>query len=338
MSDNQPPLLKIYTCICCNYTSNNNNVFQIHCKTKKHILLMKEDNFKKESETSLTTIENNKEKPIYTCILCNFKTIKKFNYDTHLLSIKHRQKIDKDFQKPIKIYRCENCNRGYNIYQSYWIHKKLCIVPSSQEPECKPVEENTDIIENNEEIEQYEYINSHKESTLPDSIDIEESSDKESSDREPSDKESSDNEISDSEDSIEFTNKSIKTNKSKSKRKDRTVLDALIEIDEEEKNLNIEITKYLKKYSFGTLIITCYNAKDENEDEYYIPSINRCMDPTEDRKRRKVTLLKKLQVYDEKYKQKLTNDYTINTQTKYKYIYELIQQYIKYKNKTPKRL
>lgn len=151
MSDKQIKQPRLYVCAYCNYTVNSSIIFERHCNSSSHIAILNatsnEEKINDEEETNTKQYTPiNKEKVSYKCELCNFITNKKFNYTAHLLTTKHRQKTEEDFKKvkrPNKIYRCENCNSEYNIYQSYWKHKKSCIVKGSQQPEYELVEENT---------------------------------------------------------------------------------------------------------------------------------------------------------------------------------------------------
>jgi hypothetical protein len=67
---------------------------------------------------------------IFVCDLCNYKCSKKFNYDRHLLSAKHKnqQKMSKNEENEQKpLYCCENCGKEYNDRTGLWRHKKVCI-------------------------------------------------------------------------------------------------------------------------------------------------------------------------------------------------------------------
>jgi hypothetical protein len=55
----------------------------------------------------------------YNCNLCNYSTNKKFNYDKHLVTLKHKinsKEIDD------KKYYCEFCNKYFNSNNSLWKH------------------------------------------------------------------------------------------------------------------------------------------------------------------------------------------------------------------------
>jgi len=69
----------------------------------------------------------------YSCEDCDYTTSKKFNYDKHILTSKHKQAIlsnhlsTKVAKSSTKKYKCE-CGKGYNDNSGLWRHKKKCIV------------------------------------------------------------------------------------------------------------------------------------------------------------------------------------------------------------------
>ena len=64
----------------------------------------------------------------YTCDLCDFICYKKSNYETHLLSSKHKNRVKlSNFEKqPCNQFICENCNKTYKARNSLWYHIKKC--------------------------------------------------------------------------------------------------------------------------------------------------------------------------------------------------------------------
>ena len=62
----------------------------------------------------------------YDCELCNFKCYKKSNFNTHLLTLKHKrlQNNDNGSAKIIK-YICD-CGKEYKYRQGLYTHKKKC--------------------------------------------------------------------------------------------------------------------------------------------------------------------------------------------------------------------
>lgn len=76
----------------------------------------------------------------YFCIFCNYKTVRKSNYDSHLVSTKHSKNADLE-TKGNKItgnqqeigsqnYECEFCNKLFKHRSGLWKHNKKC-KPSS---------------------------------------------------------------------------------------------------------------------------------------------------------------------------------------------------------------
>ena len=89
----------------------------------------------------MTTIDN-EIKPFlsykYFCENCDYKTVKKCNYTTHLLSSKHIKTINnnENKQKISSKHKCEKCEKEYNDRAGLWRHKKKCF----QKEEIKDIE------------------------------------------------------------------------------------------------------------------------------------------------------------------------------------------------------
>jgi hypothetical protein len=66
---------------------------------------------------------------LFLCKICNFSCSKKGDYNRHLLTAKHQNRIilNKNTSININSYTCENCNKKYNACNSLWYHKKKCI-------------------------------------------------------------------------------------------------------------------------------------------------------------------------------------------------------------------
>ena len=70
----------------------------------------------------------------YTCESCNFICSKQSNYNTHLLTRKHKKITDGNQSDAKKIYNC-SCGSTYKYASGYCRHKKSCTyVPSSAAP------------------------------------------------------------------------------------------------------------------------------------------------------------------------------------------------------------
>jgi hypothetical protein len=82
----------------------------------------------------------------FFCENCNYRTVRKFNYEEHLLSSKHQKSMvsNQIQQNPAKTssnkFVCQTCNKNYKDNSGLWRHKKKC-----------PIIENS---ENNQNIEQ----------------------------------------------------------------------------------------------------------------------------------------------------------------------------------------
>jgi hypothetical protein len=70
----------------------------------------------------------------YWCEYCDYKCCKKYNWDKHLSTSKHKSmsngdimltKSGKKWQEKEK-YQCENCGKQYQHRQCLWRHKKTC--------------------------------------------------------------------------------------------------------------------------------------------------------------------------------------------------------------------
>jgi hypothetical protein len=61
----------------------------------------------------------------YNCEICKYNTTIKQNYDKHILTKKHINKINKTNNNII--YICKNCNKEYSTNAGLWYHKKTCI-------------------------------------------------------------------------------------------------------------------------------------------------------------------------------------------------------------------
>ena len=68
----------------------------------------------------------------YFCKKCNYRTVRKFNYEEHLLTTKHQKSmvINENQVKPAKTsnnnFVCQTCNKVYKDNSGLWRHKKNC--------------------------------------------------------------------------------------------------------------------------------------------------------------------------------------------------------------------
>ena len=100
---------------------------------------------------------------IYECLDCDYMTCKKYNYDKHVLTWKHKKSMisNKNVAKVAKvatnkIYDCI-CGKNYKDYSGLWRHRKKCISQKDND-----VDENIhltdkefmiDLIKNNTEVQ-----------------------------------------------------------------------------------------------------------------------------------------------------------------------------------------
>ena len=73
----------------------------------------------------------------YICNYCDFNCCKKYSWERHILTSKHKKSTDsnisatengqKGAKKPdIKAYSCENCGKEYTDRTGLWRHKQKC--------------------------------------------------------------------------------------------------------------------------------------------------------------------------------------------------------------------
>jgi hypothetical protein len=79
------------------------------------------------AKTSKTSCEE------YICEVCDYKCIKKFNWDRHILTSKHQSATNSNIWQPISSKNeqsskltCQNCNKEYKDRTGLWRHKQKC--------------------------------------------------------------------------------------------------------------------------------------------------------------------------------------------------------------------
>ena len=81
--------------------------------------------------------------PKFSCISCDYNTSRKSNYETHLLSDKHKRvtnrlqmglKSVKKQQEQAETFNC-SCGKQYQHRQSLWKHKKSCMNDATKQQE-----------------------------------------------------------------------------------------------------------------------------------------------------------------------------------------------------------
>ena len=71
-----------------------------------------------------------KNSTFFCCNVCHYKTSKKYNYDKHLLTLKHLDLMNgnKNVGKSSNAkFTCETCNKSYKNSSGLWKHSKKCI-------------------------------------------------------------------------------------------------------------------------------------------------------------------------------------------------------------------
>ena len=73
--------------------------------------------------------KNAKNAEFFECLFCDFKCCKKSNWDSHILTSKHKNRTKlNDFvpKNAENIFTCQNCNKTYKARNSLWYHKQKC--------------------------------------------------------------------------------------------------------------------------------------------------------------------------------------------------------------------
>ena len=76
----------------------------------------------------MTTILSSDSSDKFVCLLCDYSTSRKSQYDRHIGSIKHKNNSLPSINGknvPSKIYKCD-CNKIYNDRAGLWRHRKKC--------------------------------------------------------------------------------------------------------------------------------------------------------------------------------------------------------------------
>jgi len=81
-----------------------------------------------------------KNSKIFNCSICDFKCYKQSNFNSHLLTTKHKNRIELNDSVPKnakKLFTCGKCNKEYNVRNSLWYHEKKCNYEKQLENEKK---------------------------------------------------------------------------------------------------------------------------------------------------------------------------------------------------------
>ena len=91
---------------------------------------------------------------IYSCLNCNFSTHKKYNYDCHLMTKRHKKKIDDKMYKEenAKVYICKHCNYTTHKQSNYEKHLNTYKHQVNSQSEEKKSENKTQELKLTEEM------------------------------------------------------------------------------------------------------------------------------------------------------------------------------------------
>ena len=73
-------------------------------------------------------MENTQKNPKFNCDICDFITNNKKDYNRHITTAKHlnRMILNKNPPKNLNEYICKNCQKTYSVRNSLWYHEKKC--------------------------------------------------------------------------------------------------------------------------------------------------------------------------------------------------------------------
>jgi hypothetical protein len=112
----------------------------------------------KQSETFFTP----KNADNYVCEFCDYNTYRKYDYEKHTLTQKHKMKqcetkCNKNVSKnatPKTHHKCTNCNNYFNCRSTLWRHKKTCNKPLL-ETNINPIDLVNFLMKDNTEFKQF---------------------------------------------------------------------------------------------------------------------------------------------------------------------------------------
>ena len=84
----------------------------------------------------MTTKNEQNEQSLFYCNICDYNCGKKYNYDSHILTAKHKKQqitTKTDNLEQNTKYTCNNCNKVYKDRAWLWRHKKNCVKQENKE-------------------------------------------------------------------------------------------------------------------------------------------------------------------------------------------------------------
>jgi len=67
-------------------------------------------------------METRKKQENYSCSICSFTTVRKANYNRHLLTLTHKKEQEK------QVTRCAHCGKKYETRAGLWKHSQQCLI------------------------------------------------------------------------------------------------------------------------------------------------------------------------------------------------------------------
>jgi predicted RNA-binding Zn-ribbon protein involved in translation (DUF1610 family) len=133
--ENKPPKL---FCEPCKVYFSHWTAYETHNHTKKHHKMVATS-----SPNASANDNANKQKisSRFFCPGCNYGTSRKSNFETHILSNKHKTSIlttnDNEIKQHLsKNYHCPNCDKDFNDRAGLWRHKKKCTNENTNAAAC----------------------------------------------------------------------------------------------------------------------------------------------------------------------------------------------------------
>lgn len=128
--------------------------------------------------------KSSKSSKIFFCACCDYKTSRKGNYEKHLSTQKHKNKMLKNVENPLKIVEkvaknsitlgktnnhvCCNCGKSYKDRSGLWHHKKKCKAKESSNLENQKLKEELKAMK--EEMKNLKNIQQHVTNNIQNNV------------------------------------------------------------------------------------------------------------------------------------------------------------------------